>query len=100
MELKVLKEMPYAQAHVRVYDKDIYLFSYETCVAEIHGEWLKINGLFSATTRKHIGAFVREYCNSTYQIAKQIYLDDMVFNYTTGEVVPTKEIENEDTYSN
>jgi hypothetical protein len=39
------------------------------------------------TTRKHIGAFMREYCGSTYQVAKQLYEDGYMLNIDTGEVV-------------
>ena len=55
--------------------------------------WLEIFGLYSATTRKHIGAFVKEYVifpNGThgdYQFAKKIYNDNYRFNIATGEVV-------------
>ena len=87
--VKVLKSMPYAQAHIRVCDNgSVHLFSYETMVAEIDKDgWLRIYGLFSQTTRRHISAFMKEYTPCTYSTAKQIYQDDMVLNIKTGEIV-------------
>ena len=89
MEIRVLSAMPYAQAHVRIgEDGAIYLISYTTLVAEIDSEgWLRVYGLYSQTTRRHISAFVREYANCDYSLAKTIYEDDMVYNIDTGEVV-------------
>ena len=89
MEIKVLSAMPYAQAHVRIGDDGaVYLISYTTLVAEIDAEgWLRVYGLYSQTTRRHIGAFVREYANCDYSLAKLIYEDDMVYNILTGEVL-------------
>ena len=48
--------------------------------------WLHINGLYSATTRKHIGWFMRE-LGFTYQLAKTLYNDNKEFNIYTGEVI-------------
>ena len=92
-KIKVLSAMPYAQAHVRICDdRSVFLFSYETMVAEISPDgWLRIYGLFSQTTRRHIAAFVREYANCDYQTARTIYEDDMVMNIHTGEVVDYEE---------
>ena len=89
MEIKVLSAMPYAQAHVRIDDNgSVYLISYTTLVAEIDPEgWLRVYGLYSRTTRRHISAFVREYADCDYSLAKLIYEDDMVYNILTGEVL-------------
>ena len=83
-----LSAIPYGQATVIKMDNgDIILRSYETDVATITADgWLIINGLYSATTRKHIGAFVREYANIDYQTAKRLYEDDYAYNIYTGEV--------------
>lgn len=90
--------MPYAQAHIRIFDNgSIHLFSYETLVAEINQEgWLKINGLYSQTTRRHISAFMKEYTPCQYSTAKQIYQDDMVLNIHTGELLDVEEYEKEE----
>lgn len=86
--IRTLSAMPYAQAQVRIYDDGtIVLRSYATDVITITpGGWLVVNGLYSATTRKHIGAFMREYANTTYQTAKLIYCDHYRYNIRTGEI--------------
>lgn len=86
---KKLNKMPYAQAKVLVMDNgNIILRSYYTDVAMIRSDgWLTINGLYSATTRKHISAFVQEYANISYQLAKDLYAKKMAYNIYTGEVV-------------
>ena len=78
---KKLSKMPYAQAKVIIMnDGAIVLRSYYTDVALIQADgWLSINGLYSATTRKHIGAFMREYANSNYQLAKMLYENKMIY---------------------
>jgi hypothetical protein len=63
--------------------------SYATIVATIDREgWLTVHGLYSMTTRKHIGAFMREFAGMEYQTAKQIYNDGYQLNIHTGEVIP------------
>jgi hypothetical protein len=63
----------------------IALYSYTTRVAEVREGWLHVYGLYSMTTRRHIGWFMRE-LGFTYQLAKQIYEDNKDFNIYTGEV--------------
>lgn len=88
MTIRKLIKMPYAQAHVEICDNVINLFSYVTLVATIDADgWLTVYGLYSQTTRKHIGAFCKEYANCDYQTAKQIYNDGYKFNIYTGEIV-------------
>ena len=88
MEIKKLKSIPYGQCCVEIVnDNTFYLWSYRTLVAKVEKSWLTINGLYSMTTRKHIGAFMREYCASDYQFAKQLYTDGVMYNIDTGEVV-------------
>lgn len=83
-----LSAMPYAQATVIKMDNgNIILRSYYTDVALIQSEgWLSIHGLYSATTRKHISAFVKEYANISYQLAKDLCEKRMQYNIYTGEV--------------
>ena len=88
--IKKLSAMPYAQAHIEIReDGSISLFSYVTLVAHITADgWLTVYGLYSATTRKHISAFMREYakpCN--YQTAKTIYNNGVMINIHTGEIM-------------
>lgn len=77
----------YAQTYVRIFDDDtVQLVSYTTTVIEITPDgWLKVNGLYSMTTIKHIGWFMRER-GFTYQLAKQLYKDNKLFNVYTGKV--------------
>lgn len=86
--IKKLNSIPYGQVKTRNYDNgDIDLISYSTVVATVRNGWLTINGLYSATTRKHISAFMREYDFGTYALAKQIYNDSVKYNIFTGEIV-------------
>ena len=76
----------YAQAHVNFFDDNtVELWSYTTRIISITPEgWLSVTGLYSMTTIKHIGWFMRER-GFTYQLAKQMYLDNKEFNIYTGE---------------
>ena len=83
-----LKSMPYAQATVIITD-EIVLRSYQTDVIIVTADgWLICTGTYSATTRRHIGAFMREYGYGDYQLAKTLYKDGMKMNIHTGEIVP------------
>lgn len=94
MTIKKLSRMPYAQAHVEIDESgNIHLFSYVTLVCTITKDgWLTCTGTYSQTTRKHIGAFMREYVEypngkrGTYQEAKRCYEEGYRFNIETGEV--------------
>ena len=90
MTTTTLTAMPYAQATIRKHDDGtIILISYTTPVAYIEADGrLYIRGLYSATTRKHIGAFVREYAQLDYQTAKRIYEMGCGYNIHTGEICP------------
>lgn len=83
------KDHPAAQATIVIKDSGIInLVSYTTTVATIDaGGWLHINGLYSATTRRHISWFVRDFANTDYHTAKTIYEQGLAFNIYTGEVV-------------
>jgi hypothetical protein len=89
MVIRSLSAIPYGNAKVRKYDDGtIVLQSYQTDVAVIDSTGvLTINGLYSATTRKHIGAFVKEYAGLNYQLAKMLYNDNCKYNIYTGEVI-------------
>ena len=87
MTIRKLKEIPYGQCFVEIANENtFYLWSYRTLVAKVENGWLTIKGLYSMTTRKHIGAFVKEYCAINYQLAKQLYNDGYMLNIDTGEV--------------
>ena len=76
----------YAQAHENFFDDGtVELWSYTTRIISITPEgWLHCTGTYSMTTIKHIGWFMRER-GFTYQLAKQLYLDNKEFNIHTGE---------------
>ena len=82
-----LKAMPYAQAKVKRYPNHIVLVSYQTEVAEIVGGVLIVHGLYSMTTRRHISAFVREYCGIDYQTAKKCYACGLGYDILTKDYV-------------
>lgn len=94
MTIKKLSAMPYAQAHVEIDDQgNTFLFSYVTLVASLDKDgWLEINGLYSMTTRRHIGAFMREYVEyanrerGNYHQAKCLYEKNLRLNIYTCEL--------------
>lgn len=94
MTIKKLSAMPYAQAHVEIdNNNNIHLFSYVTLVCTITEDgWLTCTGTYSQTTRRHIGAFMREYVEwpngerGDYYTAKRCYEGNYRFNIYTGEV--------------
>ena len=84
-----LKSMPYAQATVIIENNEIVLRSYQTDVIIVTADgWLVCTGTYSATTRRHIGAFMREYGYGDYQLVKMLYNEGLKINIHTGEVVP------------
>lgn len=86
---KKLKYCPYGSAHVEVDEYGgIILVSYTTTVISIDPQgWLVCFGTYSATTRKHISYFMREYTTLTYHDAKSAYENNHTINIYTGEVV-------------
>ncbi len=99
---KLLKLMPHGQGYVEEYpDGRKELISYQTKVAEISADgWLTIYGLHSATTKRHITAFMDENifhlstkaeqsraCTGSYQTMKALYEGNMKMDIHTGEVV-------------
>lgn len=84
--MEKLKTMPYAQAHIIRRPNRITLVSYATEVAEIIGGVLMIHGLYSTTTRKHIGAFAKQF-GADYAIAKKCYTDKIGYDLVLGEYV-------------
>lgn len=84
--MKAVYGHEYAQAKEYIYaDGSCELVSYTTTVVEIdRNGWIHVNGLYSMTTRKHIGWFMCER-GLSYQLAKRLYMDDMEYNIYTGE---------------
>lgn len=88
---KPLKFCPYGSCGVITFkDGTIQLKSYTTIVIEISPDgWMVCSGTYSATTRKHIGAFLKEYAPQVnYYTMKQITADEMAYNMNTGEIKP------------
>lgn len=81
--------MPYAQATVIIdNDNNITLRSYKTDVLYLDKEgFLTVTGLYSMTTRKHIGAFMKEYTSFNFAFAKAAYEGNYKINIYTGEIV-------------
>lgn len=83
-----LKNHPYANCSVSFSDGCVILKSYETDTVIIDSlGWVSVTGLYSATTRKHIGYFLKEYAPAlSYQYAKRLYENKQAYNLYTGEV--------------
>lgn len=62
------------------------LVSYTTTVIDIdESGWMVVHGLYSMTTIKHIGWFMRE-LGWSYHTAKTLYQKDCTMNIFTGEI--------------
>ena len=86
---KPLKYCPYGSCGAMIRkDGTIFLKSYSTIVCSIDPQgWLECGGTYSATTRKHIGAFMKEYGEgASYYHAKECYLTNTRYNVKTGEI--------------
>lgn len=87
-----LKAHPYAQCAVRVFENGDMLFdSYRTVIiVYCHAERkLYCTGTYSATTRKQIGWFMREYFPAfSYHTIKHIAEHNESLNVDTGECAP------------
>lgn len=87
--MRTRKIKGHESAQVKVYEYDngaLVLMSYTTTVIGVNPEgWLEVSGLYSRTTIKHIGWFMRE-LGFSYQLAKQLYMGNKRFNIHTGEI--------------
>ena len=84
-----LKNHPYAQCLVREQiDGSVVFISYNTDVIYIDKDgWLYVSGLYSMTTRKQIGYFLKEYVPAlSYQDIKSLYYNSRILNIYTGEI--------------
>ena len=89
MTIKKLTDHRYSQCHVEITDAAIHFFSYSTLVCSIDDGWLSCSGLYSMTTRKQIGWFLKEYApRITFQMVKQCVEDNTMIDINTGESVP------------
>lgn len=89
-----LKYCPYGSCGVEKIDDTIFLISYTTTVCgvttdEDGNRWIWCNGTYSNTTRKHIGAFSKEFTpTASYYDYKRCYENDMTLCIDTGECRP------------
>ena len=84
-----LKNHPHAKCSVRVLlDGSLVFTSYTTDVIYIDKDgWLSVSGLYTATTRKQIGYFLKEYVPAlSYQDIKSLYYNNGALNIYTGEI--------------
>lgn len=79
-----------AQCHIEIAPNATTFVSYRTPVIIIDTlGWLEITGLYSMTTRKQIGWFLKEYAPSiTFQMVKKCLEDNTMINIYTGEIIP------------
>lgn len=86
-----LHDMPSAQCGVvKANDGMRVLISYITPCAVVTGAnggnmWLGVRGLYSATTRRHLSSFAREF-GVPYSVVKTIAASDYIYNIVTGEL--------------
>ena len=87
---KRLEYCPNGSAGVNSCNGNIHLISYTTRVISIDADgWLECTGTYSATTRKHIGAFLKEYApNLNYHDAKRAAIENIQINIRTREIRP------------
>lgn len=89
MTTRKLDNHRYSQCHVEITDAAVHFFSYSTLVCSIDDGWLSCSGLYSMTTRKQIGWFLKEYApRITFQMVKQCVEDNTMIDINTGEIVP------------
>ena len=86
---KNLAYCPNGSCGVIFNDDGVHLVSYTTLVCSINNNnFLTCTGTYSATTRKHIGAFLKEFApNLCYQNAKTCYEKNVAMNINTGEII-------------
>ena len=85
---KNLTFCPYGSCGIVKNENGIHLISYTTLVCSIDNMgFLSCTGTYSATTRKHIGAFLKEYApRLSYYDAKKAYENEYAINIFTGEI--------------
>ena len=81
---------PHANARIIITPAVTTLVSYSTAVVDIdRNGWLSCSGLYTMTTRKQIGWFLKEYAPMiTFQMVKKCVETDTMVNIHTGEIVP------------
>ena len=87
---KRLAYCPYGSAGTVKNANGIHLISYTTLVCSIDNNgYLTCTGTYSATTRKHIGAFLKEYAPKlSYHNAKHAYENGYAIHIENGDIIP------------
>lgn len=85
---KNLAFCPHGSCGIVQNENGTHLISYTTLVCSIDKMgFLSCTGTYSATTRKHIGAFLKEYAPKlSYYDVKKAYEDRYAINIFTGEI--------------
>lgn len=86
---KKLKYCPHGKCYAIIDEHGATsLVSYSKTVIVIDpAGWLTCSGTYSATTRKHIGSFMKEYTDFNYHTAKDAFQNNYTINIYTGEIV-------------
>ena len=88
-----------ATAYVHVKNKKVVsvgLQSYRTMVIRVKDDRMVVSGLYSMTTRRHIGWYLKEYYPwLSYYDIKDMYKKDMALDLNTKELVPLTDEEQE-----
>ena len=81
-----LRDMPSAQAGIIYTENGVQLVSYETIVAEIRNNWIRVYGMFSRSTGKHIKAFLNQFTpfHDGYYFAKKLAESKKEYSLITG----------------
>ena len=83
-----LSLMPYAQAGTLYKDGEVQLISYDTLVCYTDHGYLYCTGTYSNSTRKHIGAWLKEHFPMlSYYDMKYCYLYDCCVKFDGTEIV-------------
>lgn len=92
---KRLEYCPYGSAGIiNQADGGIVMVSYTTPVCGITADgWAWCSGTYSATTRKHIGAFCKEYGEGVldYHVMKALAMNGEMLNMDTMEIVKAEQ---------
>lgn len=90
-----LKNHPYSNCSVRVsFNGTVIFSSYNTDVIYIDKDgWLYVSGLYSATTRRQIGYFLKEYAPAlSYDDIKNLYFTNCFLNVNCALNIYTGEL--------
>lgn len=88
--IKKLKNHQSAQCHIFEGNNREYLISYRTkvLIVDYEAKTMEVTGLYSMTTRKHIGWYLMErFPNITYHMVKKAHEEGKKIDILTGELI-------------